>query len=182
MDETIQPTLPEVALPPQPVAPATDTVLQRLDGVMAAVDAAVKQIGFLPGQIRALGTKVEGLSASISDSRLRSLLLGVVSVYDLADHMFRNVDTAGTDHRNNYEVIRTQLMQLLASNGLEEIPTTDGFDPKMHRAVQAVPCSDPAQVNRVMSVVRAGFRTDQAVLRYAEVVVGQAESTSPQTS
>jgi molecular chaperone GrpE (heat shock protein) len=169
MDDTVPPTTAEAA----PDA----TLMQRLDGLLAAVDAATKQVGLLPQQIRGLGAKVEGLTTSVSDARLRALLLGVLSVYDLADQMYRTAGSNGsTDHRNNYEVLRTQLRQLLASNGLEEIGTANGFDPQMHRSVRAVPCSDPGQSKQILEVVRAGFRTDQAVLRYAEVVVGQYES------
>src|SRR5262245_23600228 len=126
-------------------------IQERLDALTAAVDAAAKQVAFLPPQVRSLGAKVEGLATSVSDSRLRSLLLGVLSVYDLADQMCRTAESNGSaDHRNNYEVLRTQMKQLLAGNGLEEISTDNGFDPQLHRSVQKVACSEPGEANRIL--------------------------------
>jgi molecular chaperone GrpE (heat shock protein) len=203
MDDTISPT-PNGEPPPEPPAPPSGDVVaapeqadanalrdlleqtqRRVADLVAAVEAAAKQVTYLPMQIRNLGSKVEGLTTSVSDARLRALLLGVLSVYDIAEQMFRSTPAngaAGVDHRANYAVLRTQLKQLLASNGLEEIATDTAFDPQVHRAIQALPCSDPAQANRILDVVRAGFRTDQAVLRYAEVVVGQYETPPPEKS
>jgi molecular chaperone GrpE len=145
---------------------------QRLDVVAAALDGAAKQTALVPAQIRGLAQKVDGLTVSVAAPRLRALLLGLLSIYDLADQMLR---TAGDDgvHRRNYETLRTQLRQLLADHGLEEVAADGTFDPQQHRAVETVACSDPAGANRIVGVVRAGFRSGGAVLRYAEVVVGQ---------
>jgi molecular chaperone GrpE (heat shock protein) len=63
------------------------------------------------------------------------------------------------------------LLQVLAANGLTEIPASDVFDPTQHRAVQRVPTADRGLDGQVREVVRRGFRTERAVLRYAEVVV-----------
>jgi len=42
-----------------------------------------------------------------------------------------------------------------------------------------VPVADPARDNEVVKVLRPGFRTEHAVLRYAEVSVGQYASSPP---
>jgi len=143
----------------------------RLGKVESAVEQSAKQVSFLPPQVRNLGGKVDSLATAITEPRLRALLLGLLGIYDLIEQMQRASEP--TDHGRNYQTLRTQLGQLLAGNGLVEIVAAGEFNPEQHRALQKVKCSDPAQANRIVEVVRAGFRTDQAVLRYAEVTVGQ---------
>lgn len=160
---------------------AQDTRLARLE---ATLEATAKQVGFLPPQLRLVGSRVDALTTSVSEPRFRALLLSLLGVYDLVEQMLRTLpepaDVAAEEgHRRNYEVLRTQLRQLLATNGLSEIVTEGTFDPAIHRALQRVPCADPEQANRVLEVVRPGFRTEQVVLRYAEVVVGQYVPPNP---
>ncbi len=152
----------------------------RVAGFEAAMEATAKQVSFLPPQLRMLGGKIDGLATAISEPRYRAALLGLLGVYDLTDQILRALpagdDAAGAttpDHRRNYEVLLAQLRQILETNGLTEIPTAGGFDPELHRALQLVPVTDPAQSDQILEVVRRGFRTEQSVLRYAEVLVGQ---------
>ena len=154
-------------------------ILQRLDAFQESVDGLAKLVSYLPPQLRMLGGKIDGLTTSLAEPRCRALLLGLLSIQDLVDQMLRapeNGSLPAPDHRRNYEVLATQIGQLLASNGLSEIPTDGEFDPQLHRAVGSAPCDDPARENRVAEVVRRGFRTEQSVLRYAEVLVGQCTS------
>jgi molecular chaperone GrpE (heat shock protein) len=154
------------------------TMQARLSDVETALDAAAKQVAFLPPQMRLLGNKIDGAAVSLSEPRYRSVLLNLLGLYDLLDQMSRALpvtpdDQTGADHYRNYEILRTQLRQVLVTNGLSQIETGGAFNPELHRAVQRVSCSDPAQSGQVIEVVRIGFRTEQAVLRYAEVIVGQ---------
>lgn len=147
----------------------------------ASLDATAKQVSFLPPQMRMLGGKIDGLATAISEPRYRAALLGLLGVFDLADQILRTLPAdddgqtgaAETNHRRNYEVLLAQLRQILEANGLTEIPTSGGFDPELHRALKLVPVANPAQSDQVLEVVRRGFRTEQSVLRYAEVLVGQ---------
>ncbi len=151
----------------------------RMAAFEAAVDATAKQVSFLPPQMRMLGGKIDGLATAISEPRYRAALLGLLGVYDLADQILRALpadddgQTGAANHRRNYEVLLAQLRQILEANGLTEIPTSGGFDPELHRALKLVPVANPAQSDQVLEVVRRGFRTEQSVLRYAEVLVGQ---------
>jgi hypothetical protein len=151
----------------------------RIAAFEAAMDATAKQVSFLPPQMRMLGGKIDGLATAISEPRYRAALLGLLGVYDLADQILRTLpadddgQTGVANHRRNYEVLLAQLRQILEANGLTEIPTDGGFDPELHRALKLVPVADPAQSDQVLETVRRGFRTEQSVLRYAEVLVGQ---------
>lgn len=149
---------------------------ERLGKVEAVLEGAMKQVAFLPPQIRILGNKVDGLATAISEPRVRALLLGTLGLHDLVEQMLRTCPTgpdAEAGYRGNLLNLRLHLRQLLAANGLEEIATDGKFNPAIHRAVQRVPCANPAQEDHVVEVIRSGFRTEQAVLRYAEVLVGQ---------
>ena len=147
---------------------------ERLRTVQETLEALSKQISFLPPQLRMFGAKIDGLGTTISEPRHRSLLLGLASILDLVDQMRRSARTKPdqlADHLHNYEVLYTQLRQLLEGNGLSEISVDGPFDPKYHRALERIESSDPADADRILEVVRPGFRTEQAVLRYAEVKV-----------
>jgi molecular chaperone GrpE (heat shock protein) len=136
-----------------------------------------KQVAFLPPQVRMLAAKVDGLTTAITEPRVRALLMGLLGIYDLVDQVLRTMPPQMTDvdrdHLRNYQVLRSQLQVLLDSNGLCEIKADGAFDPLVHRALQSVAVDAPEKADRVMEVVRPGFRTEQSILRYAEVVVGR---------
>lgn len=145
-----------------------------------------KQVAFLPPQVRMLAAKVDGLSTAITEPRIRALLMGLLGIYDLIDQVLRTLPArmtdADRDHLHNYQVLRAQLEVLLESNGLSEIPADGAFDPLLHRALQSVPVDDPQKADSVLEVVRPGFRTEQAILRYAEVLVGRYNSAPAATA
>jgi molecular chaperone GrpE (heat shock protein) len=147
----------------------------RLKGLEGAINDIAKQLAYIPPQVRLIAGKVDDVGVSISDSRYRALLLGLLGVYDLVDQSLRAAAAAGKaaneGEARGYEVLRTQLRQLLETNGLQEIPAQGAFDPAIHRAVQSVPCEDAACAGGIKEVLRPGFRTASSVLRYAEVVV-----------
>jgi len=164
-----QPIVDETSQGTPPVEPAFAAVLDRIGGLE-------KQVSLLPPQVRNLAAKVDGLSTSIVEPRIRSLLAGLLGLYDLIDQVLRtlpNAEVSPAEHQRNYEVLKTQVGLLLDANGLYQIAAAGTFDPQVHRALESVPVDDPAKAGGILEVVRPGFRTDQAVLRYAEVTVGR---------
>jgi hypothetical protein len=155
------------------------SVQTRLAGLESALELVAKQVSFLPPQMRMLSSKVTDLTYSISEPRYREVLLSLLGIYDLVDQLLRTLpaeeDENAAQQRRNYEVLATQLRQVLEMNGLFDIKTDGPFDPNVHRALQCVPCDDPAQHDHIVDVVRRGFRTERSILRYAEVVVGRWE-------
>jgi len=150
-------------------------IMARLESLEATAGAIMNQINYLPPQVRMLAGKIDGLTASISESRYRALLMSVLGIHDMAEQALR-AQQQGSDgdvtHSRNYEVLITQLRQILEVNGLSQIPAEGIFNPEVHRAIERVPVNDEGQANLVLGVVRDGFRTEQSVLRYAEVRVG----------
>ena len=70
------------------------------------------------------------------------------------------------------DMVRRQLNEFLASQGVEEIPTTGQFDPNLHDAVAQEDCS-AGEEGRILKVTRRGFRLRDRLLRPASVVVSK---------
>lgn len=72
------------------------------------------------------------------------------------------------------ELVRDLFLSKLASYEVSRLEA-DGmpFDPHAHEAVSIVPVDDPAQDDRVVSVIRAGYSIGDDVLRPATVAVGR---------
>ena len=157
----------------------------QLERIMREVEQAREQIGFLPPQLRSLGSRIDAAAVSITETRYRALLLDLLGVYDLTDQLIRTLasddnNTLEKQHLKNYQMIKTQLLQILSLNGLEPILTEGLFDESIHKAVDRMQCKDPDEAGRVTRVIRPGFRTAHQVLRYAEVVVSVHEPSMVQ--
>jgi molecular chaperone GrpE (heat shock protein) len=155
----------------------------RLDQVAEVVDLTARQVTFLPPQVRNLSSKVDRAVEAIGESRYQSLLLRLLGIYDLVCQMeatelslLRN--ESGELRTSSHAVLRTQLRQLLETNGLNEIPVEGRFDPSLHLSVGRIDCNDPALDGQVLEVVRPGFKTETSVLRFAEVRVGQCGASA----
>ena len=68
-------------------------------------------------------------------------------------------------------LVHRQLVDLLAKEGLEEIPTEGAFDPHVHEALLSQP-SD-AESGSVIEVLQKGYRLGDRVLRPARVIVAE---------
>ncbi len=70
------------------------------------------------------------------------------------------------------DMVRRQLNEFLASQGVEEIPTNGQFDPNLHDAVAQEECA-AGDEGRILKVTRRGFRLRDRLLRPASVVVSK---------
>jgi molecular chaperone GrpE len=68
---------------------------------------------------------------------------------------------------------RDALVAVLASEGVEEIPTDGGFDPHVHEALAATPGGEGVESGTVLQVVQRGYRLGDTVVRPARVVVAE---------
>lgn len=69
-------------------------------------------------------------------------------------------------------VVRERLLGLLAADGVTRIPTVgEPFDPYLHVAVGTVSAETETEQNNIASEQKAGYQSEQGVLRYAEVIV-----------
>ncbi len=70
------------------------------------------------------------------------------------------------------DMVRKQLSEFLASQGVEEIPATGNFDPNLHDAVAQEDCAE-GEEGRILRVTRRGFKLRDRLLRPASVVVSK---------
>jgi molecular chaperone GrpE len=73
------------------------------------------------------------------------------------------------------DMVRKQLNEFLASQGVEEIPATGNFDPNLHEAVAQEDC-EKGEEGRILRVTRRGYKLRDRLLRPASVVVSKLPS------
>ena len=95
-------------------------------------------------------------------------ILGTVDDLERAlSHADKDSDLAA-----GVNAIRQNLMKILVSKGLSEIPT-ERFDPSVHEALCAVPGDID---NEIAEVFQKGYRIGDRVLRYAKVKVTRKQT------
>lgn len=76
------------------------------------------------------------------------------------------------------ELVRERFLELLALENIRPIPALDHpFDPRLHVATSTEVRSD-VQPGTILRVLRRGYSHSDRVLRYAEVVVARASTTT----
>ena len=75
------------------------------------------------------------------------------------------------------DMVRRQLNEFLASQGVEEIPASGNFDPKLHDAVAQEDCA-AGDEGRILRVTRRGFKLRDRLLRPASVVVSKIPTSA----
>lgn len=70
------------------------------------------------------------------------------------------------------DMVRRQLHDFLAAQGVEEIPSDGMFDPNLHDAVAQEDCAK-GEEGRILRVTRRGYKLRDRLLRPASVVVSK---------
>jgi len=101
-----------------------------------------------------------------------SIVRGLLPVLDDFERALAAWDRAPDDPmRAGFALIHERLRGTLAQQGLEEIRPLNGqFDPELHDALMQRPTAD-APPDRVLEVVKPGYRFRGRVLRHAQVIV-----------
>ena len=91
-------------------------------------------------------------------------------VYDNLERALHH-ETADEAYKKGVEMTMTQLKEVLAKLGIEEIPALgEPFDPNLHNAVMHVE-DEGAGENIIVDVFQTGFRSGDKVVRFAMVKV-----------
>ena len=81
------------------------------------------------------------------------------------------------------ELIHSQFGGVLAELGLEEVVRSgESYDPELAEAVAVTEVSGPEEDNRILEVVRKGYRLNGKLVRPARVRVGQAKAAAESES
>jgi molecular chaperone GrpE len=70
------------------------------------------------------------------------------------------------------DMVRRQLNDFLAAQGVEEIPASGAFDPNLHDAVAQEECA-AGDEGRILRITRKGYKLRDRLLRPASVVVSK---------
>ena len=95
----------------------------------------------------------------------------------VVDDLDRALEHAGdeTEFVKGIRGVRTNLMKVLESNGLKEIPSEGKFDPEFHEALCTV---DGDEDGLVAEVFQKGYTLNGKVLRYAKVKVTKKKAAT----
>ena len=108
-----------------------------------------------------------------ANQRLLEELLPVIDNFEMG------MQAASQDTKSmiyiGMDMVRRQLNEFLASQGVEEIPTDGMFDPNLHDAVAQEECA-AGEEGRILKVTRRGFKLRDRLLRPAGVVVSKVPS------
>jgi molecular chaperone GrpE len=109
----------------------------------------------------------------------------LAELLDVVDNLDRAIDAASRRPdidalQQGVEMVREQFLARLEGFGVTRIPALgQTFDPACHEAVTTVPSTDADQQDRVVGVIREGYRIGGDVLRPAVVAVAQAPAPGP---
>lgn len=105
------------------------------------------------------------------------LIEQVLPVLDAFDRALAGQDgSASAEYRKGFELIRTQLWNALAKQGLQPIEAVGKpFDPHLHHAIENVPTAEQPE-GTVVGEMQKGYMFHDRVLRPAMVRVASAPS------
>lgn len=111
-----------------------------------------------------------------ANQRLMEDLLPVIDNFDMG------MQAASQDTKSmiyiGMDMVRRQLAEFLAAQGVEEVPTDVKFDPNLHDAVAQEECG-AGEEDRILKVTRRGYRLRDRLLRPASVVVSKLPTPQP---
>jgi molecular chaperone GrpE len=162
--------VPNPALEIQPLLEKIENLEQGVAQLTKNVEQLSQQVVLIPRQVRQLGAKVDDVTESISQPRVRDMLNNFLLLHDLIEQMALAAESE-VESAKNYQVLRDQILQALQVNGISLITEAQRFDPELHKAVETIACETPDEDGEIVRVYRPGFRTERTILRYAEVVV-----------
>lgn len=109
-------------------------------------------------------------AATLANEKMVKEMLPCIDAMDIA------VKNA-VDGDNGYEMLRKQLLDILAKFGVQiiEVKENDAFDDAIMNAILAVPSQSSEQRhNTVSCVTKKGYTLNGNVIRYADVIVYSA--------
>ena len=94
----------------------------------------------------------------------------VSDLLNIVDDLDRALEHAGdeTDFVIGIRGVRANMMKVLESNGVSEVPSEGKFDPNLHEALCAV---EGEEDDMIAEVFQKGYMLNGKVLRYAKVKV-----------
>lgn len=104
-------------------------------------------------------------------------LIHLADTFDLALSNKESWQAVPENWRQGVEYIHKELLQTLENNGLIPIdPLGLRFNPEEHHSVGVFETNDPNKDNKVVQVLKKGYRLNELVIRPAQVKVGELKA------
>lgn len=154
----------------------------------ARVEALTEELNHARQRVDALARAYRELEADREDFRKRltrerdrmlevskaSAWLIVIELVDGLDHALALEPKGNTPLAQGMQMIRDGALKRLAEEGVERLSLVGAqFDPNLAEAVDAALVATPEEDGLVVAEQRAGYATDQRVIRPARVVVSR---------
>lgn len=173
VQETQEPAVPE---PEEAKAQLTELQAQ-LSAAQAGLDAAKQDLAAKEDQYLRLAAEFDNYRRRTQKEKdgvwadaKADTAAAFLPVYDNLERALKQT-CADAAYKKGVEMTMSQLKEVLAKLGIEEIPALGRpFDPALHNAVVHVD-DETAAENTIVEVFQAGFRAGDKVVRFAMVKV-----------
>jgi molecular chaperone GrpE len=156
------------------------TYVEELEGRLAEKDRVlqdyIQQYKAAAGEFEESRARARRDVAKDVERGKRAILVELLEVVDNLDRAIESGKEARTVDvlLHGVEMVRQQFLQRLEAFGIQPIvPLHQPFDPSQHEAIALVPATRPEDDERVLGVIRRGYRIGDEVLRPAQVAVGR---------
>ena len=118
-----------------------------------------------------------------ANEALISDIIPVLESFEMAFSNKKIWESLPGEWRKGVEYIRSQLLNALKGNGLEELnpPKGEKFDPNIQIAESSAPTFDKEEDNVIIQVVKKGYRLNGKVITPSRVVVGEYKEENKET-
>jgi len=114
---------------------------------------------------------LDGARRLREDGRIE-VLEGVVPLIDILEQAVSMVADDAT--KKGLQMVVKNFLTSLEKVGVSEIvPMAEEFDARMHNAISSEKVSDSSLKNKVVEVVKKGYKLGERIIRYADVKVGK---------
>ncbi len=167
MNQDTDPDEGPTADTPQP-EPAGAPASSELEAERKRNEELVSRLKYLQADFENYRKRVSREAEAVVKFATEALLARLLPVLDDLDAALAHSDG---EQSKGVRMVRDNLLKALREAGLEEIPAEgQKFDPYVHDCVQQVPDPD-GEDGLVKEIVRKGYRTQDRILRPAQVIV-----------
>ena len=120
----------------------------------------------------------EDCMLKIENILLQDLLSFYDSIFWFRTTLETSKDSEPSDEMNNFALIYDEFNDLLQERNVYPLAQKEYFDSSLHSIVEVFPTKDKNKHNAIKSIVKKGFKRQNTVLRFEEVVIYQYNEES----
>lgn len=119
-----------------------------------------------------------------ANERLIEEIIPTLESFEMAFSNKKVWESLPVDWRKGVEYIHSQLLNVLKSNGLEELSPSEGekFDPNIHIAESSAPTFDKKEDNVIIQPVKKGYRLNGKMITPPRVIIAEYKEEKNETT